>query len=155
MLRYPPVPLHLRRTLHTVRDPLFRHPIARWCACAALLFLGASWIAILAIPILPESDAMIVHYSTTFGIDALGTWRELLQLPIIGAAVFGVNVGLARFLVDDRIARARGRGDGPEPEPRVAATLAPATALLMVATVFVEFATAVGSVLLWRVNTGA
>lgn len=124
----------------TFRTPLLSVPFARWCTITAAALLTAAWVVILGIPNLPGPDALIVHYTTTFGIDALGNWRDLLRLPLTGTVLLAVNLAIARVLAT-----------GPE-RPNVA-SLSSASQILIVANIPLQFAVLLGSVLLWRVNT--
>ena len=130
----------LTATIFTVRDPLLAHPFLRWCAIIAFVLLAVAWIAVLAIPNLPGADAVVVHYTTTFGIDALGSWRDLLRLPLTGTMLLVVNVAIARVLI------------APSAPPDA---LPPATLVLVIASVIIEFTVLVGCLLLWRINTGS
>ncbi|MDO8622334.1 MAG: hypothetical protein Q7R80_03835 [bacterium] len=132
-MRFP----QLLRTVVLFRDPLLAHPFLRWCAIVALVLLTAAWIAVLAIPNLPGTDAVVVHYTTTFGIDALGSWRDLLRLPLTGTILLAVNFTIARVLI------------APNTSPDMVPT---ATTVLAIASVIIEFTVLVGCILLWRVN---
>ncbi|MDO8599348.1 MAG: hypothetical protein Q7S02_04520 [bacterium] len=124
----------LSRTVVTFRGPLLAHPFVRWCAVASMTFLAGAWIAILAIPNSTADESIIVHYTTTFGIDALGSWTDLMRLPLTGTVLLVVNCGLARFLArQDHV-------DAP--------------IVLMVASVVLEFAVLIGALLLLRMNNG-
>lgn len=131
----------MRRSLLTplivLRDPFLAHPLLRWCAIVAFAFCSAAWIVVLAIPNIPGTDAVVVHYTTTFGIDALGSWRDLLRLPLTGTMLLAVNLTIARVLV--------GASAPPDAAPH-------ATVVLAIASVIIEFVVLVGCVLLWRVN---
>ncbi|MDP3771107.1 MAG: hypothetical protein Q8R16_02305 [bacterium] len=132
-MRFP----QLTATIFTIRDPLLARPFLRWCAIVACALLAAAWIAVLAIPNLPGSDAVVVHYTTTFGIDALGSWRDLLRLPLTGTILFAVNFTIARVLIT----------------PNTSQDMVPtATTVLAIASVIIEFTVLVGCILLWRVN---
>lgn len=86
----------------------------------------------LAIPNRAADESIIVHYTTTFGIDALGSWTDLMRLPLTGTVLLVVNCGLAWFLTrQDHV-------DAPT--------------VLMVASVVLEFAVLIGALLLLRVN---
>ena len=132
----------LSRVLWTFRDPLLAHPFTRWCVVVATAFLAGAWVAVLAITDTPGEDAVIVHYTTTFGIDALGSWGEITRLPLTGTVLLAVNVILARFFAH------------PSTTPEEASDLPRASAVLIVASVILEFAVLVGALLLWRVNSG-
>lgn len=124
----------------TFRTPLLSAPFARWCTIAAIALLIGSWIAIFGIPGLPGNDALIVHYTTTFGIDALGNWRDLLSLPLTGTVLLAVNLVIARLLATE---------SGQPPH----ASLSPSSQILIIANIPLQFTVLLGSVLLWRVNT--
>lgn len=104
----------------------------------AFALLSTAWITVFAIPNLPGTDAIVVHYTTTFGIDALGSWRDLLRLPLTGTILLIVNLTIARALAS------------PSAPSDV---LPPATTVLIVASAVIEFTVLVGCLLLWRVNT--
>lgn len=126
-----------------IRDPLLRQPFARWCAIIAAALLAGAWIAILGIPNAPGSAGVIIHYTTTFGIDALGSWADLLRLPLTGTALLAVNVALARFFVRLEISDRR---------LRVGEISSSTVSILLVASVALEFMVFVGAVLLRKVN---
>lgn len=130
----------LTRSIITFRTPLLSVPSARWCTIAAAALLTAAWVVILGIPNLPGPDALIVHYTTTFGIDALGNWNDLLRLPLTGTVLCVVNLVIARVLAT-----------GPE-QPNAAA-LSPASQILIVANIPLQFTVLLGSVLLWKANS--
>lgn len=134
----------LSKVLFTFRDPLFARPSFRWCVIGAASFLAGAWIAILGIPNVADGDAVIVHYTTTFGIDALGSWGELARLPLTGTALLIVNIGLAWFL-------ARGEGATDALPPGGVPT---AASVLLVASILLEFIVLIGCLLLFRANGG-
>lgn len=75
----------------------FQSQIARW-----LLLLGAlanltDWIA-LKIFIRPVDFPIILHYNVFFGVDMLGSWKEVFILPFIGLILLLVNGFLALHL---------------------------------------------------------
>lgn len=131
----------MRRSLLTplivFRDPFLAHPLLRWCTIIAFVFCVAAWIAVVAIPNIPGTDAVVIHYTTTFGIDALGSWRDLLRLPLTGTILLAVNLTIARVLV--------GANAPPDTAPH-------ATVVLAIASVVIEFVVLIGCVLLWRAN---
>lgn len=131
--------LSLTTPIITFRDPLLVSPLIRWCIIAAIALCVGAWIVILSIPNLPGPDAIIVHYTTTFGIDALGNWRDLLRLPVTGTVLLGVNLAIARLLAVSHDA-----SGGP--------ARSPASLILVTASVPIEFTVLLGVVLLWRVN---
>lgn len=131
----------LTKPIITFRTPLLSVPSARWCTIVAVALLLGAWVVILGIPNLPGPDAIIVHYTTTFGIDALGNWRDLLRLPLTGTVLLAVNLAIARVLATG-------------PELPNAASLSPASQILIIANIPLQFTVLLGSVLLWKVNIG-
>lgn len=125
----------LTKPIITFRTPLLSAPFARWCTIVAVTLLTAAWVVILGIPNLPGPDALIVHYTTTFGIDALGNWRDLLRLPLTGTVLLIANLTIARLLTTG--------SDVPLPQ---------ASQILIVANIPLQFTVLLGSVLLWRIN---
>lgn len=132
----------LTKPIITFRTPLLSVPFARWCTIVAATLLTAAWVVIFGIPNLPGPDALIVHYTTTFGIDALGNWRDLLRLPLTGTVLCVVNLVIAHIL---------STGSG---QPH-AVSLSPASLILVVANIPLQFTVLLGSVLLWRINAGS
>jgi len=122
--------LQLTTPIITFRDPLLASPFLRWCTIVATALNLGAWIVILGIPSLPGPDAIVIHYTTTFGIDALGDWKDLLRLPVTGTVLLGANIVIARLLATEA-----------------------ASVLLITANVLIEFAVLLGSILLWQVNT--
>jgi hypothetical protein len=145
----------LTKPIITFRSPLLAAPSARWCIIIAVALLAAAWVAILGIPVLPGGDALIVHYTTTFGIDALGSWRDLLRLPLTGTALFLVNLTIARMLQPEAESRKPETMAGAlrQQAHRSTVALSPASSILVVANIPLQFIVLLGSVLLWRANT--
>jgi len=125
----------------------------RWCAIAAISFLAGAWIAVLAIPNVPESASLVVHYTTTFGIDALGSWRDLAMLPLSGTVLLLINVVLAWFLTRAEVRGQRLEVGAASAGPSVPDALPHAPAVLMAASAVIEFAVLINAVLLWRANS--
>lgn len=125
--------------------PLLASRWARWCLFCTCFVLFGAWIAVLAVPRIPDAQ-YVVHYTTTFGIDALGSWESLLRLPITGSAFVILNMSIAMLL-----------SPRPVQQELFRAPLAPhlsvASALLCVASCVVAMTVLLGSVLLWRMNT--
>lgn len=146
--------MRLGQVLHEFRDPLLRSPLCRWSLIASAAFLAVAWGVTLATPRIPGSAAVVVHYTTTFGIDALGAWSDLLRLPILGTVVFLLNAAIARG-----IAGIHAHPVGPDGAPMEAAPPAaplmptPSVTALTAATAFLEATIALAAILLWRVNT--
>ena len=133
------------RIIVTIRHPLFERPFARWCIVVSTAAITGAWIAILAIPAIPGDIGIVTHYTTTFGIDALGRWTELIWLPIVGTISVVANVTIAWFAL--------------RPPPRLRArvtqwssTIADVVPMLLSATVLITFLVLIGSLLLLRVN---
>lgn len=128
----------------TFRDPLLAQPFARWSAIVASTLNLAAWIVVLGIPNIPGPDAVVLHYTTTFGIDALGSWPNLFRLPLTGLALLAANLALARLFAKLEVGGGRLEVRGQLPH---------ASTILLIASVVLEFAVLLGTVLLWQVNT--
>lgn len=126
---------HLRTSARLLRHPLFARPLPRWCVFLAIAFLVGSWIATVAIPNIPGATAVVVHYTATFGVDALGSWGDLFRFPVVGSVLVGFNIVLAVLLTQRR-------AEAPTQ----------ASMVLLVAAVLIAFAVCIGMVLLLRVN---
>lgn len=129
----------LTKPIVTFRTTLLSAPFARWCTIVAVTLLIGSWIVVFGIPSLPGNDALIIHYTTTFGIDALGNWRDLLRLPLTGTVLLLVNLVIARLLATE----------SGQPHH---VSLPPSSQILIIANIPLQFTVLLGSVLLWRVN---
>ncbi|MBI4434663.1 hypothetical protein HY635_02500 [Candidatus Uhrbacteria bacterium] len=134
--------LQLTALIIAFRDPLLGTPFTRWCIIVATALNLGAWVVILGIPNLPGTDAIIIHYTTTFGIDALGNWRDLLRLPVTGTVLLGANIAIARLLATG--------SDAPRSAPP-----SPAARILVAASVPIEFAVLLGTILLWNINGGS
>ncbi|MBI4433527.1 hypothetical protein HY632_02040 [Candidatus Uhrbacteria bacterium] len=129
------------RSIRNACSVLWGNPGARWLLLAAGVCTAGTWIAVLAIPRIPGVDTVVTHYSTTFGIDALGSWRQLLRLPSMATVLMVMNMSIA-------IACMRGaRADTISP-----AMLPPAASAILVATALLSFIALVGALFLLRVN---
>ncbi|MFH1430759.1 MAG: hypothetical protein ABIG71_04570 [Candidatus Uhrbacteria bacterium] len=122
------------RDLVRLTHPIFARPLSRWCVLSAAMLLIGAWVATFAVPN-AESGAIVVHYTTTFGIDALGSWRDLLRLPITGSILVVLDVVLA-FLLTER--------DEQAPTP--------ASWILVIAALLIAFVVCFGTLLLLRMN---
>lgn len=142
----------LLTSVTTIRDPLFAQPFARWCTVAATALLAGAWIAIAAIPHVAWEESIVVHYTTTFGIDALGRWTDLLRIPTTGTVLLAVNLGAARFLARPAIGDPLSVSDRRTDREELGPALPTASRVLVAASVAIEIAVLIASVLLWRVN---
>ncbi|MDO8463623.1 MAG: hypothetical protein Q7S96_05175 [bacterium] len=115
--------------------PLLVRLFPRWMIIGAFLLLAGTWIAAFAVPNVPGAASLVTHYTTTFGIDALGSWRALVRLPLTGTVFVLLNIVLAFLLTT----------------PRDAAPSS-ASLTLCVAAFLIALATLTGTVLLWSKN---
>lgn len=118
------------------RHPLLAVAWTRWVLLVSGVLLAGAWIATAAVPILPGEAAIVVHYTTTFGVDALGSYRDLLRFPVVGTTLVAFNVILATLLGPE----------GAEGAPRAAAQFLVAAALVL--SIFI----CTGAFLLLRAN---
>lgn len=119
----------------TIRDPLLGRLAARWSIIVAAALTAGTWVAVVAVPVPVGDSAVVAHYTTTFGIDALGSWSSLLRLPVTGTIILLVNTAVARLLAaSSGIAERR------------------AVDSILTATILLEFALLVGAILLLRMN---
>lgn len=72
----------------------FRNHIVAWLIIASFIANLASWLTI-KIFLKPVDFPIILHYNVYFGVDMVGDWRQTYWLPIIGLALFLVNLFLA------------------------------------------------------------
>jgi hypothetical protein len=79
------------------QDDFFKNLIVLWLA---ILSLGSNIInwAILILFIRLSSGNIILHYNVYFGVDKIGGWKNAFLLPLIGLAVFLINLLLAAYL---------------------------------------------------------
>ncbi|MBI2482584.1 hypothetical protein HYV74_00205 [Candidatus Uhrbacteria bacterium] len=129
------------RSLREVCRILGAHPGARWLLLVAVVCTAGTWITVLAIPRIPGNDTVVTHYSTTFGIDALGAWRQLFRLPSIATILLGMNVGIA-------VASIRATRPDAHPVP----LLPPAAQTMLIASALLSAVALVGALFLLRVN---
>ena len=63
----------------------------------ALLFNIASWIWLLY-NIRPSTGQVFLHYNILFGVDLVGSWYNVLSLPVAGFFIIFLNALLGWFL---------------------------------------------------------
>ncbi len=90
-----------RRTIgHERRTRLravFRNPALSLVIGGALAMNAAVWLFLHA-RLVPQTEAMPIHYTIYFGIDLLGPWWYVYILPAAGLLVVLVNAVLAVVL---------------------------------------------------------
>ncbi len=76
---------------------LFALPTARITIPFALALVAAGWIATLVtLPRVAKTAGTIpLHYNIYFGVDAIGSWWQLLIVPAFATLVFLVNMAIA------------------------------------------------------------
>ncbi|MCH7492530.1 hypothetical protein IID19_02955 [Patescibacteria group bacterium] len=62
-----------------------------------LLFNISAWIYLL-INIKPQADLIFLHYNIYFGVDLIGDWYRIYQIPLIGIIIYFVNLYLSYIL---------------------------------------------------------
>ena len=62
-----------------------------------LLFNISAWIYLL-INIKPQTDPIFLHYNIYFGVDLIGDWYRIYQIPLIGIIIYFVNLYLSYIL---------------------------------------------------------
>ncbi len=84
-----------KNTLRMRNLPFFRYILL------TTLFL---WILQIALPvwrILPliyGQDTVPLHYNIHFGVDSIGQWWKIFTVPVIGFALIGINLFMARMV---------------------------------------------------------
>lgn len=81
--------------LFLARD-FFRNRIVFWLLLLNLILNGASWV-ILAIFIQPIDLNIILHYNVYFGVDLMGSFRQVFFLPLVGLILWIINSFLAHY----------------------------------------------------------
>lgn len=62
-----------------------------------LLFNISAWIYLL-INIKPQTNPIFLHYNIYFGVDLIGDWYRIYQIPLIGIIIYFVNLYLSYIL---------------------------------------------------------
>lgn len=62
----------------------------------SLLANLVNWL-ILFIFIRPVDTDIILHYNVYFGVDSMGSWKQVFIMPVIGFILFIINVALATY----------------------------------------------------------
>lgn len=78
-----------------------KHPATAIFVSAGLAVNAAIWVWMLtSIP--PQSEQVFLHYNIFFGVDAIGSWGEILSVPISGLVILLANgaIGWALFARD-------------------------------------------------------
>ena len=57
----------------------------------------ASWIYIF-INIKPQTDPIFLHYNIYFGVDLIGDWYRIYRIPLVGVAVYFINLYFSSIL---------------------------------------------------------
>lgn len=73
-----------------------RNRIVFWLLVFSLTINLANWLA-LKIFVQPVDLPIILHYNVYFGVDILGSWKEVFFSPAIGMILFLVNFLLAAY----------------------------------------------------------
>lgn len=63
-------------------------------AMVGLLFFSW-WYLLTHLP--ATSENVFLHYNSIFGVDLVGPWNSLLQIPLMGILIFAVNWLLSWF----------------------------------------------------------
>ena len=66
-----------------------------WQSIAIVLLLLFGDLALIYFRIHPSDKLLILHYTIPFGIDLVGPWYRLYEIPIAGAVIALVNFILA------------------------------------------------------------
>ncbi|MFA7209423.1 MAG: hypothetical protein WC120_04000 [Parcubacteria group bacterium] len=74
----------------------FKSHIVIWLLILSLTANLANWV-ILKIWIQPVDFPIILHYNVYFGVDLVGGYRQVYILPLIGFALFLINVALSIY----------------------------------------------------------
>ncbi len=70
--------------------------VVDWLLLANFLTNLVNWI-LLAIFIRPIDIDIILHYNIYFGVDAMGSWKQVFLLPVIGLILLTINTMLAVY----------------------------------------------------------
>jgi len=74
----------------------FQSHIVFWLLILSLVANIIDWL-ILKIWIKPVDFSIILHYNVYFGVDQIGSYRQVYLLPMIGLILFIINVVLSMF----------------------------------------------------------
>jgi len=86
-------------------DEYFRSHIILWLLVFIFLVNLTNWI-LLKIFIKPIDFPIILHYNVYFGVDMLGSWKQVYFLPALGLLLLIINLFLSFYFYKkkDRIA---------------------------------------------------
>lgn len=79
----------------------FRSQIALWMLAVNLFANIVDWI-ILAVFVNKIDAGIILHYNVYFGVDAVGSWKDVFIFPAIGLVLFVLNTALAIYFYKQR-----------------------------------------------------
>ncbi|PIP27362.1 MAG: hypothetical protein COX30_02270 [Candidatus Moranbacteria bacterium CG23_combo_of_CG06-09_8_20_14_all_39_10] len=74
----------------------FQSHIVFWLLILSLVANIIDWL-ILKIWIKPVDFSIILHYNVYFGVDQIGSYRQVYLLPMIGLILFIINLVLSMF----------------------------------------------------------
>lgn len=67
-----------------------------WLLLLSAIANIANWL-LLKIFIIPVDFSIILHYNVYFGVDVLGSWKQVFLLPGIGLMLWFMNVFLSLY----------------------------------------------------------
>lgn len=66
-----------------------------WQSLVVVIIFLLADVALVFLKIQPSDKLLILHYTIPFGIDLVGPWYRLYEIPVAGAAIALVNFILA------------------------------------------------------------
>jgi len=78
---------------HFFSHEFFQSSLVQWVIIAALVVNVANWISIVYF-IRPVDFPIILHYNIYFGVDVIGSWKQIYFLPVIGLLILSINTTL-------------------------------------------------------------
>ena len=92
----------MRLTLRYLSDFFRRDPFSRNCFIfGAVLWLTMSGLLMSTLGVFQEKGELLtLHYNVFFGIDDVGSWSNLILIPITGALILIINLGFAAKIND-------------------------------------------------------
>lgn len=74
----------------------FQSSIARWLLILTLIANLGDW-ALVYFGVTPTETPIILHYNVYFGVDSIGSWKQVYLLPAVGLVVILANFILSLY----------------------------------------------------------
>lgn len=79
------------------KDSFWKNNLIAWGLGIALALNIANWV-LLWLFVEPVDLPIILHYNVYFGVDILGSWKEVFISPLLSIILFMINFFLGFFL---------------------------------------------------------